>query len=215
MKKRVLLFFLFITNILCVFSQNRFQEEVNTIQKKYSSIWNKNKETVVFTGSSSIRMWRSVDSIFHKHQIMNTGFGGSQAEDLLHFLDPLVLDYNPTRIFIYEGDNDIASTKKPKEIIKTFKDIITKIQLQNSSTKIFLISTKPSIRRWHLKKEYKRLNRKIKRLSKKDINLFFIDVWKPMLYKSKLNKELFLSDGLHMNAEGYKIWHTATKQHLK
>ena len=214
MQKRVLLFFLLISNIISVFSQNRFQEEVNTIQQKYSSIWNKNKETIVFTGSSSIRLWTNLDSLFPNKQIVNTGFGASLSGDLLHFTEELIIKYNPTKVFIYEGDNDIVSDKKPKEILNNIKTIIERIKLNNLNTYIVLISAKPSPSRWHLKKKYKRFNKKLKRTTKKDPQIHFVNIWNPMLKGRKINTTLFSSDGLHMNMEGYKIWHNAIKQHL-
>lgn len=215
MKKRVLLFFLLISNSISIFGQNRFKTEVNTIQKKYESIWNENKKTIVFTGSSSIRLWKNLDTLFPKKQIINTGFGASLSGDLLHFTQELILNYNPTKVFIYEGDNDIAYDKKPKEILSNISLIIKEIRVQNAEAYIVLISAKPSLNRWHLKKKYKRFNRRLKRLTKKDTLLHYVNVWKPMLKERKINTALFSEDGLHMNKEGYKIWHTAIKQHLK
>jgi lysophospholipase L1-like esterase len=79
---------------------------------------------------------------------------------------------------------------------------------------VVLISAKPSITRWALKRKYRRLNRKFKRLSRKEELLQFVDVWNPMLEKNKLNKDLFIDDGLHMNPKGYAIWYTAIKPFL-
>ncbi|WP_303318736.1 hypothetical protein Q4Q34_09260 [Flavivirga abyssicola] len=74
---------------------------------------------------------------------------------LLHYTDELIIKYNPTKVFIYEGDNDIAYDKTPKEILNNFKTIIKKIKLNNKETYIVLISAKPSPKRWYLKKKYK------------------------------------------------------------
>ena len=52
-------------------------------------------------------MWKNVEEISGQHNIINTGFGGSTAKDLLGYTDPLILDHNPDQVFIYEGDNDI------------------------------------------------------------------------------------------------------------
>ncbi|WP_298472608.1 GDSL-type esterase/lipase family protein [uncultured Maribacter sp.] len=214
MPKRVFIFFLLIQSTFCIYSQNRFQTEVNSIQKKYETLWNKNKETIVFTGSSSIRLWKNLDSIFPNKQIINTGFGASLSGDLLHFTDELIIKYNPTKVFIYEGDNDIAYDKTPKEILKNLIAIIEKIKKSNKEIDVILISAKPSINRWHLKKKYKRFNRKLKRITKKESDIHFVDVWKPMLKGKKINTDLFSPDGLHMNPQGYKIWYMAIKQHL-
>lgn len=191
----------------------RFANEVNELSKRNDSLWDNTKETTVFTGSSSVRKWDNLQESFPEHQVLNSGFGGSEASDLLYYLDTLVIKYNPTKVFIYEGDNDISAKKKPNEIIKTTEAIVEKIRRSNSNVKIVLISAKPSISRWNLRIKYKRLNRKFKRMTKKDESLLFVDVWHPMLNKRKLMKDLFVSDGLHMNAKGYDIWYN-TMQHL-
>jgi lysophospholipase L1-like esterase len=202
-----------------VFSQaqdpGRFVDEVTAIQTSYDTLWDASKETIVFTGSSSVRIWHDLQKRFPKHQIINSGFGGSQASDLLAYTNELILRYTPKKVFIYEGDNDIAAGKKPNEIIKDIQAIISKIRAQNSAVKVVLIAAKPSIARWNLKRDYKKLNRKFKNLSRIDADLLYVDVWKPMLKKRKVIEDLFIEDGLHMNAKGYDIWYDAIKPFLE
>ncbi|MRH98911.1 G-D-S-L family lipolytic protein [Kriegella sp. EG-1] len=213
MKKLVVLFLLtgFLTNAQ---DPNRFAEQVSAIQQKYDTLLDSNKETIVFTGSSSIRMWKDVQSRFPDNQIVNSGFGGSQASDLLAHLDRLVLNFKPKKVFIYEGDNDISANKKSKEIIKTTRQIIDKIRSKNAATEVILIAAKPSISRWNLKRRYKKLNRKFKSLSKKDPLTSFADVWKPMIYKNNVMQDMFIEDGLHMNTKGYDIWYNVIKNYI-
>ena len=190
---------------------SRFKDEIDGIQRKYDTLWDASKKTVVFTGSSSIRVWKDLEKRFPNHHIINSGFGGSQASDLLAFSNELILNFKPTKVFIYEGDNDISSGKTSKKIISTTKKLIEQIKGNNPKTKIILIAAKPSIARWNLKGKYKRLNRKFNRLSKKDTMLDFADVWKPMLNKRKVKQDIFVEDGLHMNAKGYEIWYGVLK----
>lgn len=189
--------------------ENSFTEEVAQINLKYDTIWNPQKETIVFTGSSSVRLWKGLEESFTNHQIVNTGFGGSQSSDLLYFLDKLVLKYQPKKVFIYEGDNDLWAKKRPNQVIDTTEEIIRRIKTYNPNTKIILIAAKPSISRWKIRGKYKRLNRKMERLSVKDPFLYFVDVWNPMLENKKLRTDIFIEDGLHMNQKGYAIWYKA------
>ena len=213
--KIVLPIVLFLLNFAFGQEKHPFADEVEAIQKKYDTLLNTSKETIVFTGSSTVRMWHNVQELFPQHQIVNSGFGGSKASDLLRYCDELILQYNPKKVFIYEGDNDIFAGKKPKEIIKDMLAIISKVRTQNSATKIVLISAKPSIARWNLKSNYKKLNRRFKKLSRKDADLLYVDVWKPMLEKGKLKQGIFIEDGLHMNAKGYAIWYGTIKPYLE
>ncbi|WP_245233009.1 GDSL-type esterase/lipase family protein [Maribacter forsetii] len=192
-------------------TENVFTNEVKDITVKYDSIWDSSKETIVFTGSSSVRLWRKLQEEFPEHQIVNSGFGGSQASDLLFFIDELILSYNPKKVFIYEGDNDLWAKKSPVDVLNTTTEIIRRIKAKNASTQVILISAKPSISRWKIRKKYKRLNRKMDRFAKNDPNLFYVDIWKPMMNKRKLKTDIFIEDGLHMNQKGYDIWYTAMK----
>ena len=165
------------------------------------------EDIVLFTGSSTIRMWMNVQSYFPDQNVINNGFGGSQMSDLLYFYDDLILKSSPEVIFIYEGDNDIASEKKSSEILKTTKELIGKIKTDLPESEVILISPKPSIARWHLSLKYKKLNRKLSKYCDKNQNLEFADVWSAMLDdEGMVFQDIFLGDGLHMNKKGYDIW---------
>ncbi len=191
--------------------ENKFANEVRDINTKYDTIWNAGKETIVFTGSSSVRFWNALEQSFPNQQIINTGFGGSQATDLLIFLDDLVLDYNPKKVFIYEGDNDLWAKERPNQVITVTEEIIQRIKANNPNTEIVLISAKPSISRWKMRRKYRRLNRKMERLTQRDPFINYVDVWFPMLENKKLKTDIFIKDGLHMNQKGYDIWYQAMK----
>lgn len=204
---------LFILVVLKGNSQDpeRFKHEVAQIQNKYDSLRDTLKETIVFVGSSSIKTWNGLEDKFPEQHIINSGFGGSHASDLLAFSDELILKFNPSKVFIYEGDNDLAARKKPKEILTTISEIAQKVHAANKNVQIILISAKPSIERWSLRRRFKRLNRKLKRLSKIKDRIYFADIWKPMLHGKKLNPDFYVEDGLHMNTKGYAIWYTVLK----
>lgn len=191
-----------------------FDNEVKEIQIKADSIWDSSKETIVFTGSSSIRMWNDLQQRFPEVQILNTGFGGSQAKDLELYQDELILNYRPRKVFIYEGDNDINAKQRPKAILSTFERILDNLHQKNPNLEIVLISAKPSISRWHLRGKYKRFNKRLNKLAIARAKVSYTDVWNIMLNKRKLKKELFIEDGLHMNKKGYDLWYGVLKDNV-
>lgn len=206
----VFIFFFFQT----VASQHPFLSEVTELKNTYAQQRESNQQHIVFTGSSSIRIWKDLRQIFNNPYIVNTGFGGSQASDLLFFHQALILDYHPKKVFIYEGDNDLADGKSPSRILRTIKKIIKKIKGANSESTIVLIAAKPSIARWDLKEQYIKLNKKYSNLSKRKSYVHFADVWTIMLENNVLKKGLFLKDGLHMNKSGYLLWEGVIKEFL-
>ncbi len=185
----------------------RFEKEIRDLTATQDSIWDPGQQTVVFTGSSSIRMWDHLQQDFPGIQILNTGFGGSQASDLLYYLDTLVLRYHPYKVFIYEGDNDLAEGKRPGQVLKTQRQIIAQIQQSRPDVVLVLIAAKPSISRWNMRGKYRRYNRRLAKLARRESGIFFADVWSPMVRDRRtLKSELFIEDGLHMNEQGYKLW---------
>lgn len=189
----------------------RLLDEVQELQAKYDTLYANGKKTFVFAGSSSIRFWEELPEIFSEVQIVNSGFGGSMASDLLVYLDELVLDYKPAKVFLYEGDNDIFNKKSPAKIVRQTRRIIKRIQKYNGPTPVVIIGAKPSLVRWHLKKKYEKLNTKLKALCDQDSLTSYAHIWDSMLEEGTIKKEIFLEDGLHMNEQGYALWKTILK----
>ncbi|BDW93188.1 lipase [Flagellimonas marinaquae] len=195
-------------------TDNPFKNEVKSVQQKNDSLWDSSKPTIIFTGSSSIRLWKDLQDRFPEHQVLNTGFGGSQFSDLELYLDELILNYDPVKVFIYEGDNDIFERKSPRKVIKKAEGILRTLRQEKPNMEIVLISAKPSISRWKFRGKYRRLNRKLNKLAAENSGIDYVDVWYPMLDKRKVRQDIFIEDGLHMNSKGYDIWYDVIKNYM-
>ena len=204
---------LFISTTVFAQDPTRFKGQVEKIHQ--DNPIQENLNSIVFTGSSTIRMWKSLQEDFPQHNVINAGFGGSQASDLLYYIDELILDYKPSKVFIYEGDNDISSGKSTDEILMTFNLITSKIHEALPETEIVIISPKPSVARWKLADQYLELNKKLKKFTKSEKYMKYADLWKPMLNKDKEPMDdIFIKDNLHMNEKGYAIWAKTIKKYL-
>jgi len=192
----------------------RFEQEVNELVAGDSAV-NK-KKLILFTGSSSIRFWKSLKSDFPAINTLNNGFGGSEMTDLLYYADQLIIKYNPKEIFIYEGDNDLNSGKKVSEILQAANQLLTLIRERlPKNVKVFFISAKPSQARWTLKEKYLDYNRQLEAWTKTEKRVYFVDVWAPLVdAQGEVWKDIFIADGLHLNEKGYKIWADAIKKFL-
>ena len=173
------------------------------------------KGDILFTGSSSIRLWKGVETNFPGFKVFARGFGGSHLSDLVHQAPRIVVPYAPARILVYEGDNDIASGKTPARVLEDFKDFVRLVHSKLPDSRISYICIKPSKARWHLKEPIQETNRMIREFCQNQPRLGFIDVWKPMLDDTGgFREELFVADGLHLNASGYSIWQRVIGDHL-
>lgn len=162
---------------------------------------------VVFTGSSSIVRWQDLETQFPQHDVKNLGFGGSQFSDLIHFYDELIKDQRPDLLFIYEGDNDIASDKTPEAVFEQAKGLIARIRSDLPQTRIVLIAPKPCLANWAKRDNYRKLNALLADLCESQDNLEFADVWSAMVDdEGTVFQDIFVADGDHMNGKGYAIW---------
>ncbi|MCB2156098.1 hypothetical protein KQI84_14575 [bacterium] len=164
--------------------------------------------SVVAVGSSSMRMWHdSIESDLDPLRIIPRGFGGSMMNDALYYADRIVLKYNPQTVLLYEGDNDIAHGVQPETILDTFQAFCKKIWDSREDTHIYVLSTKPSPNREQFWPKMQELNDMLAAECAKDDRLIYIDVATPMLTEDgKMRPELYRSDMLHMNENGYAIW---------
>lgn len=183
-----------------------FQEEVNRRAKEIDDAgWKKG--SVVFTGSSSVRMWKNLQEQFPDVAIINSAFGGSTAEQLLMHLDKTILRFEPSKVFIYEGDNDINSGQEISEIMKNLDELVTKIQAKYPNTVVNLIAAKPSPSRWEKKVSYIALNDLIRQYATTHDKVNIVNVWDGMLDETgKPRADIFIEDNLHMNEKGYELW---------
>ena len=170
---------------------------------------------VLFVGSSSIVFWRSLKKDFAPIPVINRGFGGSQMNHLNYYRDRIVSKYNPKIIVVYEGDNDIAAGLTAVEVIEDYEDFIDYVGRTLPGTKVCFIAIKPSVRREALWPKMLEVNREMQRRAETRDNLCFFDIGPPMLHeKGGPRPELFIADGLHLNAEGYKIWASTIRSTL-
>jgi len=194
---------------------SRFEDEVKQIALRDFQR-NDQKTFILFTGSSSVRLWSNLQTGFPEVQILNTGFGGSTMEELLHYSDQLIFKYQPEKIFIYEGDNDIVLGHTTERIMKATETLLAKIQCQLPNTKVFIIAAKPSVARWEHHAAYIDLNHSYMKLAKLQRKVKYIDIWNPMLGDDgKPMPDIFIEDNLHMNSKGYSIWATEMQKHIK
>ncbi len=170
---------------------------------------------ILFVGSSSIRMWASLEKDFPDFRIIQRGYGGSQMDDTLHFVDRIVTPYRPRQILVYAGDNDIASGKSPERVAQDFEAFVRRVWEKVPRARIAYIAIKPSPSRWKFIEAMRKTNHLIARFTASNEDLAFIDVFTPMLADDGQPKEeLFLADKLHLNAKGYQLWAALVRPYL-
>src|ERR1700742_2181997 len=84
---------------------------------------------ILFIGSSSIRKWTDLEQRFPNEPIVRRGVGGSELSQLVKYYTPYILfPYHPRKIFIYDGENDIAFGKTADSVFANFKTLWSMIR---------------------------------------------------------------------------------------
>ncbi len=170
---------------------------------------------ILFTGSSSIRMW-DLDRSFPELDTLNRGFGGSQYGDVWRYAERLIAPYHPRQIVLYIGDNDIAAGRSPEWVQADFEALIARIRHIAPQAPVLALSIKPSLARWNMWDEMRRANDLMRAACEEDESLTFVDMAAPLLDGDGTpRKDVFLDDGLHLNATGYELWAAKLKPLLQ
>ena len=164
------------------------------------------KHGILFIGSSTIRLWRSLAQDYPGFPVINRGFGGSEIVDSTHFAPRIVFPYEPKAIFFRAGGNDIAAGKSPEAVFEDFKDFETAVHARLPDTDIYFISWAATLARWQNRDKEKRLNDLVKDLASHAPHVKYIETADVALgADGKPRAELFIADKLHLNADGYKL----------
>lgn len=170
-----------------------------------------NKESIVFLGDS-ITSRCDLDKYFPNYNVYNSGIAGNMTKDILDNMENRVFVYNPTKVFILIGTNDLVYSELDNDGIKNnIEEIINKIYEKNSNTKIYLESIYPvnnslnkEIVETRTNDNIKDLNNKIEKICNNN-KCTYINMYDNLTDKNGNMKRIYTVDGLHLNKIGYKI----------
>ena len=173
------------------------------------------QNALLFIGSSTILLWKTLAEDLPNHKVINRGFGGSQIVDATHFAERIIFPYKPKMVLLRSGGNDINAGKSPEQVFADFKAFVAKVHGKLPKTEIVYIALSPSIARWEQVDKGNALNAMVKALSKTTKGVKYLDDADISLgADGKPRPELFVADKLHFNAEGYKLLAARVRAYL-
>ncbi len=164
---------------------------------------------IVFTGSSSITFWSTLEQDMAPLPAINRGFGGSRLNDVVYYAARIVAAYRPRAVVLFVGTNDLAGSK-PKtaqEVYNGYRAFVDVIRAALPDTPVYYISITPAPSRWKHWPIVQEANRLICAHAATDPRLHFIDLTDVILGPDgKPDCSLFRIDRLHPNRKGYAVW---------
>ncbi len=187
----------------------RFEKEIEEFEK-LDKIESYSSNAILVTGSSYIRLWKTIKQDLAPHEIIHRGFGGSNIVEMAYYIDRIMGKHDFKAIVFYSGSNDITAGKQdktPTQVLETFKYIVQKVRQKHPNTSIYYIAISPNERRWAVQSDIVEANELLKNYCQNSPNLHFIKTMQQLLGKDgKYQPEMYINDKLHFNEKGYKIW---------
>src|SRR5690606_5700558 len=194
--------------------EGRFENEIAAFEQQDRQDFPL-KGGIVFTGSSSIRMWTDLKDRFAGYHIIQRWCGGCQLSDVIYYASRIVFPYRPSKVFVYAGDNDLAAGQSAEEVYEEFIEFYRLMTDSLPDTKFYYIAAKPSPSRQRLLPASRKFNTKVAEFIKNSCNWQYVDVFEAMLdEKGEPMGDLFLEDRLHLNSKGYDIWEGLIAEYL-
>lgn len=194
---------------------NRFNRAFAQFSEDDEISLTKEDDLILFTGSSSIRLW-NLEKFFPNLNVINRGFGGAHLSDVLHFYDQLFPKYRPSLIVLYCGENDLWSGKTVPQVNGDFLELWSRIHTDLPDVKLIYLSCKPSPKRISKWKLYQDLNQRIKKFSESEKKLIFVDISSTLIHSGQNFYDGFWrTDNLHLNDRGYEQWTKQLKPFLR
>jgi len=162
---------------------------------------------IVFTGSSSICRWTSLRADFRGLPVRNHGLGGSGANDLLAFFEPLIGRHQPRLVVLYTGSNDLAAGLSVDEAFADYRAVLERIYARLPDARVIVNSVKITPSRAAQVPQVNELNRRLRKWTSNKHWARYVDATGYLAdANGQPRPEYFMADRLHLNAHGYAAW---------
>ena len=173
--------------------------------------------TLLVTGSSSVRIWDSIHTDLAPFQVMQRGYGGAKLSDLNYYAHRIIKPHQFKAILVFVA-NDISGSEDdriPREVLQLFKTLVRQIRERNPDTPVCWIEITPTPKRWHVYKQIHEANTLIRKYCERNEDLHFIETSDAYMTSEGLpDSAYFRKDMLHLNREGYLKWTERIKASL-
>jgi lysophospholipase L1-like esterase len=168
------------------------------------------ENSVIFIGSSSIRLWSSLSEDMYPIPVIRRGFGGAKIGDVIYWAPKLLYKHTFNKVVVFAGTNDITGHPEdspPEIVVEKVLKLVSMIHEHNPDAIVYYISITPTPRRWHVWPNAKLSNELIAGYTAETDNFEFLDFTEMFLTPEGVpDSTFFVSDGLHLNEKGYAVW---------
>lgn len=197
-------------------------EKVKVVTKKEEVVEKVVDNNYLFLGDSITEQY-DLKEYYEDYPVVNSGVSGDFTSSIVENMKKRVYDYNPSKVFLLIGINDLRNGKDVSEIVSNTKEIIKLIKENRPYSEIYLESIYPinktdddkisdSVRDIEFDNEkIIEVNDLLKDLAK-DEKITYVDLYNKLIDDDGNLNISYTKDGLHISSEGYEC---ITKELMK
>ncbi len=197
-------------------------EKIKVITKKEDIVEKVVDNNYLFLGDSITEQY-DLKEYYEGYPVVNSGVSGDFTSSIVENMKKRVYDYNPSKVFLLIGINDLRNGKDVSEIVSNTKEIIKLIKENRPYSEIYLESIYPINKTDDDKisdsvKDIEFDNEKIIEVNNllkdfaKDEKITYVDLYNKLVDDDGNLNISYTKDGLHISSEGYKF---ITKELMK
>ena len=188
-----------------------YEKQIETLKEDYTNY--------LFLGDS-ITDYYDLDKYYEGLPVVNSGISGNTTEDILNDMKGRVYNYNPSKVFLLIGTNDLIHDVSVDDIVSNIERIINEINSNEPQAEIYVESVYPvnddldedmvDVRN---NDDIMDINEKIKKYCD-DNDYTYINMYDKLLDDDGNFNEEYTDDGLHPNSRGYEVITDELKKYL-
>lgn len=166
------------------------------------------EDSILFIGSSTIRLWKTLEQDVAPYKAINNGYGGAKFCDLAIFAPQIVsgLRYRAAVVFVANDISGGPGDKEPVEIKRLAKIVVEAIQRDNPKTPVILLSITATPSRFAHWTRIRAANRALESLAQEMDDVHFLETEASYLNEDGVPIEsYFVEDRLHQTEAGYQL----------
>ena len=178
-------------------------------------------DNYLFLGDS-ITDFYDLDEYYEGLPVVNSGIDGNDTQDILDDMENRVYQYNPSKVFLLIGTNDIDHGDSLDSIVDNIEKILLEIRENRPYAELYLESIYPVMEgekavNSRTNEKIMTINDKLEEFCKKE-QITYIDMFDLLVDSSSEKVQInpkYTKDGLHLSDEGYDVVTNEVKKYLK
>lgn len=201
---------LFIIYHFCTIDHNKEKIVEKEVIKEVKVV----DDNYLFLGDSITEQYH-LDKFYEDLPVVNSGISGYTTSAILKRMNDMVYQYNPSKVFLLIGTNDLELKVSNEDIVNNIKEIVKNIKANRPYAKIYIESIYPInnsnddkisndvVNGNRRNEDIIVINKELEKFAKEE-KITYINIYDELIDDDGLLKLDYTIDGLHLTDEGYK-----------